>query len=326
MSKKLSFLLLLTFLLCIAHLYAGSQKIALTEIWNAFFNYQAEDINHYIVREIRFPRMVTACIAGAGLSLSGLLMQNIFSNPLADPNILGVNAGASLSVALGVLSGATIFQSEFGIIGTAMIGAFVFALLIIAISRFIKNNLSLLLIGIIVGSVTASIITILQSYADAQRLRQFTLWTMGSLQNVQLHQLPLFVGGFAIISISSYFLIRNLNAYVLGEKQAFYLGVDTKATRNFAIAIAALLAGLITAYCGPIAFIGMAIPNLTRLILKTQNHRILITANLLVGAAFLLLADCIILQTATVFGIPLNALTAILCAPFIIYVIFKKVI
>lgn len=326
MTKRLSILLLILIALAVVHLNAGSQRIAFTEIINALFSYQEDNINHFIIREVRFPRMITACIAGAGLSLSGLLMQNIFSNPLADPNILGVNAGASLSVALGVLSGATFFQSEFGIIGTAMLGAFLFAILIIAISRFIKNNLSLLLIGIIIGSVTSSIITILQSYADAQRLRQFTLWTMGSLQNVQLQQIPIFVIGFSLIAFSSYFLIRNLNAYVLGEKQAFYLGIDTRKTRNIAIAIAALLAGLITAYCGPIAFIGMAIPNLTRLLLKTQNHRVLISANLLVGAAFLLLADCIIIQTASIFGIPLNALTAILCAPFIIYVIFKKVI
>ncbi len=324
MSIRTTLLISLLFILMLLHLSFGNQDIEWSTIWDSTFTYDSSNMQHYITREIRFPRMITACIAGAGLSLSGLLMQNIFSNPLADPNILGVNTGASLVVALGILSGATFFQTELGIIGMALTGALVFALIIIFTARYIRTNLSLLLIGIIIGSVTSSAITLLQSYADAQRLRQFTLWTMGSLQNVQLQQLPYLLGGFILLVSFSFLLIRDLNAFALGEQQATYLGINTKRTRNIAIGIAALLAGLITAYCGPIAFIGMAIPNLTRLLLKTQNHQVLIIYTLVLGALFLLVSDIIILYFASTFAIPLNALTAILCAPFIIYVILKK--
>lgn len=324
MRKKIILLIILTIILALLHLHSGSQNIEWSEIWNSLFKYDPENMHHYIIREVRIPRLVAATIAGAGLSLSGLLMQNTFNNPLADPSILGVNAGASLSVALGILSGATIFQTELGVIGMALFGALIFALFMIGIAKYVKNNLSLLLIGIMIGSVTGAIITLLQSWADAQRLRQFTLWTMGSLQNIQLSQLPYFISIFVIGAIACFFLIRNMNAYVLGEKQALYLGVNTRRTRNLTVSISAIIAGLITGYCGPIAFIGMAIPNVTRLMLKTQNHKYLIPVTLLVGASFLLAADLIILHAASLFGIPLNALTALLCAPFILFVILKK--
>ncbi len=326
MRLKVFFLVCILIFLALIHLKTGSQSISWSEIIEALTHYDAKNMKHYILIEVRLPRVLAAIIAGAGLSLSGLLMQNIFNNPLADPGILGVNAGASLSVALGIMSGATFFQTEFGTIGMALIGALLFSMLIISISKFVKNNLSLLLIGIMIGSVTSAIITVLQSWADAQRLRQFTLWTMGSLQHVQIQQIPYFIIALSICIILCFLLIRNLNAYALGEKQAYYLGINTKKTRNITIAISAVMAGLVTGYCGPIAFIGMAIPNVTRLLLKTQKHQHLLPITLLVGASFLLLADLIILIAASSFGIPLNALTALLCVPFILYVILKKAV
>lgn len=308
----------------ILHLFSGQIQITLNEFWTAIINFDKENTQHIIAREFRIPRMSMALLAGAGLSISGMLMQTLFNNPLAGPYVLGINSGSSLFVAFSMMSGLSFFQSDLGIITSALLGAFVFGLVILGFSLFVKSHISLLLIGLMLGSFTGSIISILQTFSTAQELKAFTMWTMGSLQNVQLHQLPLILLLFILGIFLCLFLIKPLNVLVIGEKTASVLGLNIKMIRIATIGVTALFTGLITAFCGPIAFVGLAVPNLTRYLFRSQSHGKLVLANLFIGAIFLVLSDTIIQLLEYKIQLPINAFTSIIGAPLIIMIVLKR--
>ena len=275
-------------LLSIYGLLYGDIDTNVQDLYHALIDYSNEDMNQVIIREIRLPRILMAIISGAALSIAGMLMQTLFQNPLAGPYVLGINSGSSLTVALGLLSGMQFFNSELGLIGSALLGAFIFGLFILFTASFIRNQIGLLLFGVMLGSFVAAIITILEASSQAQSLKAFALWSMGSLNGVSIEQLPLISFVFIVGCIGTLLIVKPLNVLVLGEDECRLMGYNLKSLRLAIIFITALFTGLITAFCGPIAFVGLAVPNLTRMLFKTQNHLLLLLANMLFGAFFIL--------------------------------------
>ncbi|MES2799374.1 MAG: iron ABC transporter permease [Bacteroidota bacterium] len=299
-------------------------KLTIGDQFSAVFQFDSENFNHLIARELRIPRLVMAIIAGAGLSVAGLLMQNLFNNALAGPNILGISTGSSLFVAFSIMSGIPFFRSDLGIISSALLGAMLFGLIILLFSRFTKSHTSLLLIGIMIGSFSGAFVSILQLMSDAQELKIFTVWALGSLQQVAFEQLPIIIASFLIGIAACFMMIRSLNAMVLGAQSAGVLGINLKTIKVFIILITALLTGLITAFCGPIAFVGLAVPNLMKIVLKTQNNTHLIIGSLLAGGTFMLCCDIIVQLLEPTIHLPINAITSLIGAPFVIFIILKK--
>lgn len=327
LTKKKTIFFTLGFLLFIVsffHLVVGEIKLELFDVKNAIFQFDASNTNHLIFREFRIPRLSMGIIAGSGLSIAGLLMQTMFNNPLAGPYILGINSGSSLFVAFSILSGIPFFVSDIGTISSALIGAFVFGLIILSFSLVVKSHVSLLLIGIMLGSFTSAFVSILQSMSDPSQLKLFTLWNMGSLQQVELVQLPLILIFFLIGIFSCLFVVKPLNAMVLGEQQSILLGIQLKKLRLILIGITALLTGLITAYCGPIAFVGLAVPNLVKILFKTQSHGVLLLGCFFTGSIFLLICDIFVQLLESTIHIPINAITSIIGAPFVIFIVLKR--
>lgn len=310
--------------LCFVHLFSGQIQIEFQDFTNSLFNYNHQDTNQIIIRELRIPRMLMAVIAGAGLSLAGLLMQTLFNNPLAGPFVLGINSGSSLFVAFSIMTGIPFLSSDLGIISSALIGAFSFGILIMFFSVFVRSHVSLLLIGLMLGSFTGAIVFILQSASSSEELKSFTMWAMGSLQNTELSQLPIIALIFVLGVIGSILLIKPLNTLVLGEEEAKLLGINYKTIRLVIIIITALFTGLITAFCGPIAFVGLAVPNLVRIIFKTQNHSVLIFASIFIGGAFILICDILIQVLESSIHIPINAFTSLVGAPFVVLIVLKR--
>ena len=306
------------------HLIAGQIEISFSSYFDSIMNFDSKNTSQVLVREFRVPRLFMAMMAGAGLSLSGMFMQTLFKNPLAGPYVLGINSGASLLIALSLMTGVQFFQSNFGLIGTALIGAFAAGLLMMLIAQRLKSQITLLLVGLMFGSFTSAIVTILESFAGAESLKSYTMWSMGSLQQVEFGQLGIILLIFTLGIIASFLLVKPLNMLVIGEKSAALLGLPIKSTRMFVLLLTALFAGLITAFCGPIAFVGIAIPNLTRILFQTTNHRYLIIGNMLIGAIFLLLTDAFIQLLEGHLSIPLNALTSIIGAPFVVFLLIRK--
>lgn len=306
------------------HLTIGQIQLTSSDFYNAFFNYSDTETGQLLVREFRLPRLVMAIVAGSSLAIAGMLMQTLFNNPLAGPYVLGINSGASLAVALGTLSGINFFSSNFGLIGLALTGALVFGFIVLGFSLFVRNSLSLLLVGIMIGSFTSAITSLLQTISSADSLKVFTIWGMGSLQQVELSQLGIISLFFILGLFFSFFLIKPLNALVLGENASLLLGVPVKNLRVIIIVITALLAGLVTAFCGPIAFVGLAIPNLCKLLFKTQQHLVLLLGNILLGALFLICCDILVQGLEPFILVPINVITSIVGAPFVIFIILKR--
>lgn len=306
------------------HIIAGQIEVSFASFYQAVFHFDANDTMQVLVREFRIPRLLMAMMAGAGLSLSGMLMQTLFKNPLAGPYVLGINSGASLLMAISLMTGIQFFQSNFGLIGTAFIGAFGAGILMMSVAQRLRSQLSLLLVGLMFGSFTSAFVSIIESLAGADSLKSFTMWSMGSLQQVEFGQLGAIVLIFCVALVFAFLLVKPLNLLVIGEKPAQLLGLSIKKTRRSVLLLTALIAGLITAFCGPIAFVGMAIPNLTRLLFQTTNHRHLILGNLLIGAIFLLFMDAFIQVLEAFISLPLNAITSIVGAPFVVFLLIRK--
>lgn len=317
-------LLILLPAVAIVHLFAGQIGLDSGDYVSSIFNYSSSDSYQIIAREIRIPRMFMAIIAGAGLSIAGLLMQTLFNNPLAGPYVLGINSGASLFVAFSIMTGIPFFTSTLGITANALIGAFVFGMIILFFSRFLRSQVSLLLVGLMLGSFTGALVSLLQTTSQSDELKVFTLWALGSLQKVEFEQiLPIF-SVFLVGIILVAFTSKSLNILVLGEENARLLGVNIKKARLFIIILTALFTGLVTAFCGPIAFIGLAVPNLVRMIFKTQSHLTLLISCALAGSIFILLCDICIQLIEPYVMIPINVFTSIVGAPFVVLIILKK--
>ncbi len=308
------------------HIFCGQITITSSELISSLISFDENNTIHILIREFRIPRMTMAILAGSSLAICGMLMQTLFNNPLAGPYVLGINSGASLIVALSLMTGVSFFSSDLGLISAGIMGSLIFGTIILFCSFAVRSHVSLLLIGLMISSFVGAIISVLESMSGAEELKQFTFWSMGSLQQVSFAQLPMIASLIIVSWISVLFAVKPLNALVLGQSSAKNIGVNIQQVRVFIIGITAILVGIITAFCGPIAFVGLAIPNLVRIIFKTQNHLVLYIGNLLIGGLFLLLCDCFIQLIEPRLLFPINAFTSILGAPFVIYMLLKKLV
>jgi iron complex transport system permease protein len=294
-------------------------------------NHCENDTWRFIIIDSRLPQAITATLAGSALAVSGLLLQSAFRNPLAGPDIFGINSGAGLAVAVIMLfMGGTVTAGSYSISGFLAIlsGAFIGAMIVTGIifffSTIVHSSVMLLIIGIMIGYLSSSIISLLNFFASDEGVKSYLVWGMGNFGNVSLHDLPVFVVVTAIGLFLSILLIKPLNAILLGEQYAENLGISTHRVRNWLLIVTGILTAVTTAFCGPIAFIGLATPHIARLILTTTNHRQLLPATLLTGSIIALFCNMICCLPGDNGIIPLNAVTPLIGAPVIIYVIAKK--
>lgn len=278
-----------------------------------------------ILLHLRLPKMITAILAGASLSVAGLMMQTLFRNPLAGPYILGVSSGASLGVALVTMvsSGIGYRISDIGVIsGAAIVGSILVMLLVMMIAKRIRSNITLLIVGMMVGNIAGALVNMIQNFANPDSLKLFIIWTLGSLSGVNWNELPMLAIGIAIATIIVLILIKPLNGLLLGEDYARGLGINVERTRWMMVVSSCLLAGSVTAFCGPIAFIGVAVPHIARGIFATSNHRLTVPASALIGANILLTCD--ILCNLSTYSLPISTMSALFGAPIILWIVLKK--
>ncbi len=296
----------------------GSVFIPLRELFST------GGIYHQILFDLRLPKAITAVLAGSTLSVTGLMMQTLFRNPLAGPYILGVSSGATLGVAIVVLLGSIIGFSigGWGIASAAIIGATLILLLVMVLSYKVRNNVSLLIIGMMFGNIAGAIVTLLQSMANPDSLKMFVVWTLGSLSSVVWHDMYILLPICIIGIVLCILLLKPLNGLLLGENYAQGLGINIQQTCGLIVIATALLAGGITAFCGPIAFIGVAVPHIARGLFSTSNHRITMPASALIGANLLLLCD--IISSLFTYPLPISTVSALFGAPVIVWIILKK--
>ncbi len=271
-----------------------------------------------ILHAIRLPKAITAILAGAALSVSGLIMQTLFRNPLAGPYTLGVSSGASLGVAFLTMCSATLVLM---LPIAACIGATLVLLLVLAVSRKVTSNVSLLIVGMMFGAIAGALVSLLQNFANPDALKLFIVWTLGSLSSVGWSDMHLMVPILAVGALFVLLSLKPLNGLLLGEDYARGLGINVGRTRLFIVLATGLLAGGVTAFCGPIAFIGVAVPHIARGICKTSNHRITIPACVLIGACLLLVCD--VLCSLFIYPLPISTVSALFGAPIIIWIILK---
>lgn len=331
-NYKISFLILtlLFFIVLVLNLSFGSVDIPLKDLFNILFNKSTSNESwQIIITEFRIPKAITAILAGSALAVSGLLMQTLFRNPLADPYILGISSGASLGIAILILlvtigGFSSILLSSWSFIIAAAIGAFLIMLLVVIMASNIKNTISILIIGLMFGSFASAIISIMAYFSSAAQLQQFISWGFGNLGNHSFQELWIYFGFYTIGIVPLLFLIKPLNSLLLGENYAQSIGVNIKKVRFSILVVTSLLTGLVTAFSGPIAFVGLAVPHLTKLIFNTSNHLILIPAVLLNGAILMLISDTIAQLPNSEFTLPINAITSLFGAPIVIWLIVRK--
>lgn len=329
---KIGILCTLIIVLFVLNLLTGSVDIPVRDVLSILFSLSADnDIWHYIIIETRLPQTITAMLCGSALAVSGLLLQTAFRNPLAGPSIFGISSGASLGVALVMLMmGGSVTAGLFSVSGfvAILVAAFTGAMLVTAVifffSTLVRNSVMLLIIGVMVGYLSSSAITLLNFFATEEGVRSYMIWGMGSFSSVSLAQIPVFAVVTILGLLASVLLIKPLNALLLGEQYAENLGVNIRRTRHLLLVVTGLLTAITTAYCGPIAFIGLAVPHIARLVLGTENHRLLLPSTILCGAVVALLCNFICFLPGESGIIPLNAVTPLVGAPVIIYVIAHK--
>ena len=312
-------------LLLLIDMATGDTYIPISKVWAVLTRGECDEMTRNILLSIRFIRVVVAALIGVALSVSGLQMQTVFQNPLADPYLLGVSSGAGLGVALFILGAPLLGWTEFpvlqslGIVGSGWVGTA--AILGVAIvSRKVKNILGVLIMGVMIGYVAGAIIQILQYLSSAEQLKMFTLWSMGSLSHITATQLGIMIPMLCLGLLISVACIKPLNLLLLGENYARTMGMNIKRSRTFIFISTALLTGTVTAFCGPVGFIGLAVPHVTRLLFNNADHRILVPGTMLTGFISMLLCDII----AKKFLLPVNCITALLGVPVILWVIAKN--
>ena len=278
-------------------------------------------MEHQIMHSIRLPKAITAILAGGALSVSGLMMQTLFRNPLAGPYTLGVSSGASLGVAFLTMCSATL-STQVLLPIAACFGASMVLLLVLAVSRRVKNNVSLLIVGMMFGSIAGALVSLLQNFANPDALKLFIVWTLGSLSSVSWSDMQLLVPILLIGTLFVLLALKPLNGLLLGEDYARGLGIHVSRTRLYIVLATGLLAGGVTAFCGPIAFIGVAVPHIARGLFRSSNHRITMPASVLIGACLLLICD--VLCSLFTYPLPISTVSALFGAPVIIYIILKK--
>ena len=317
--------------LFVLNLFMGSVSIPVADVVAILLGDEAARPSwRYIIMESRLPQALTAMLSGAALAVSGLMLQTAFRNPLAGPSIFGINSGAGLGVALvmlllgGSLSAGSVSVSGFvAVLLAAFVGAMTVMACIFFFSTIVRNNVMLLIIGIMIGYISNSVISLLNFFATDEGVRSYMVWGMGSFGGVSMKMMPWFVSVTLLGLVGSLLLIKPLNALMLGDRYAENLGINIIRTRNWLLVVTGLLTAIVTAFCGPVAFIGLAVPHIARLLLTTDNHRSLLPATMLCGAVIALLCNLICFLPGETGVIPLNAVTPIMGAPVIIYVIMK---
>jgi iron complex transport system permease protein len=333
-SYRNTFIILIVVLVFIffINLSLGSVYIPLKQLFYTLINGEVDKESwRSIILSYRLPKAITAIIVGSGLSISGLLMQTLFRNPLAGPFVLGISSGASLGVAILILGasflGANITSyafTNFGLAIAASLGAFLVLSAVMLAALKVRNTMSILIIGLMFGSLTAAIISILAYFSSASQLQQYMFWSFGSLGNLSWKEIIALLVIFLIGISFVVFIIKPLNSLLLGENYAKSMGVNVKRTRNFVLIATSLLTGVITAFSGPIAFIGLAVPHLTKLLFNTSNHRILLPAVAVCGAIIMLICDSIAQLPTSEYTLPINAITSLFGAPIIIWLLVRK--
>lgn len=285
----------------------------------------ADTIEHTILMNLRLPKAIVAVLAGAALSVSGLMMQTLFRNPLAGPYILGVSSGASLGVAFVTMCSVMLAWTpfvHFGAVAAAILGSTAVLLLVMAVSRRVQSNVSLLIVGMMFGSIAGALVSLMQNFANPDALKLFIVWTLGSLESVGWTDMPLMAGIVVLGLVCAVLLMKPLNGLLLGEDYARGLGIDVRRTRLGIVLATGLLAGGVTAFCGPIAFVGVAVPHIARGMLRSSNHRLTLPASALIGANLVLVCD--ILASLFTYPLPVSTVSALFGAPVIIWIILKK--
>jgi iron complex transport system permease protein len=333
-TYKLSFLvLILVLLVCFfTNISLGSVYIPVKDVFNSLIgSANAQETWQHIIQNYRLPKAITAILVGSGLGISGLLMQTLFRNPLAGPFVLGISSGASLGVAL-VILGSSVFGgifvsvliSKWSIVIAASLGSFLVLLAVLMVSIKVRDTMAILIIGLMFASITAAIVSVLSYFGSAQQLQQYIFWGFGSLGNLSWDELFIFFIIYSLGIIVSLTSVKSLNTLLLGENYAKSLGLNIKRSRLAIIVSTSLLAGTITAFAGPIAFIGLAIPHLTRQVFNTSNHKILLPAVFLIGSIVMLICDSIAQVPNSDYTLPINAITSLVGAPVVIWLLVRK--
>lgn len=309
----------------------GSIAIPIKSVFGSLFGTIENGTWQVIIRDFRLPKAITAILVGSGLGISGLLMQTLFRNPLAGPFVLGITSGASLGVALVILGSglfgglfATALISKWGIVAAASLGSFLVLLAVLAVSNKVRDTMAILIIGLMFGSITAAVVSVLSYFSSAEQLQQYIFWGFGSLSNLSWNEILIFFSIYTAGILLSIASIKSLNSLLLGDNYAKSLGLNLKQSRLILIIATSLIAGTITAFAGPIAFIGLAIPHLTRQIFKTSNHKILVPAVFLFGAIVMLVCDSIAQIPGSDYMLPINAITALVGAPVVIWLLVRQ--
>lgn len=304
-------------------LYVGSVKISWSEIFTLISGGEVENKTWSYIIESRFNRSIVAVFAGAALSISGLVLQVYFRNPLAGPGVLGITSGASLGVAFVILGGVGLgsLTGSAIIIVAGILGAFLVLTLLLFVSRYIQNSVTLLVVGLMFGYFASAIINILFLWADVLDTREYVVWGLGSFEGLDYFQVLPFIIIVTFFILFTLILIRSLNAFALGADYAGSLGINLKQFKLFVLIITSVLAAIVTVYCGPISFIGIAVPQLVRIVVRSKNHAMIIPFAIIVGACLALAADLTVRLSHN--SLPLNAVTALIGAPVIIYTIVK---
>jgi iron complex transport system permease protein len=331
-SRKLVFaiLILLILLLFIIDIFTGSVHIDIPDVFAAIFGKSGE-IAGIIVLKFRLPKALTAVAAGAALSLSGLQMQTVFRNPMAGPYVLGISSGASLGVAfviMGYSSGMTLAgisgAGNWFLAGAAWAGAAAVMILMLVISARVRDIMTILIIGIMLSGGISAVVSIMQYFSNETLLKAYMIWTMGSLGNLKSSQLQVMLISVLAGIVLSAGSVKMLNALLLGENYARSMGLDIKSARILVFACTSILTGSITAFCGPIGFIGIAVPHIARLIFRTSDHRVLVPGTILGGGAIMLISDIISQLPGSETVLPLNSVTSLIGIPVVIWVIFRN--
>jgi iron complex transport system permease protein len=317
--------------LFLVNISLGSVKIPLDVLFSSFTGKTGNTVWSDILWHFRLPKAVTCILAGASLASGGLMMQTLFRNPLAGPDVLGLSSGASLMVAVVILASRagtewlfSLSSNPWSVALAASAGSTLVFLLVIALARRIRDNVSLLIIGLMISATTSALVYVLQFLSRAEDLQAFMIWTLGSVGGTTWYEIQVLASVVVVGSVIAFRSMKSLNAWLLGENYAQSLGINIGRSRFWIVLSTSLLAGSVTAFCGPIAFVGLAVPHLVRLLINTSNHKILLPAVMLGGAALILLCDILSQLPGSTQLLPLNAITSLIGAPFVIWVVMKR--
>lgn len=338
MKRPVAFYMLLImasiFLFFFLNLVLGSVSIPLRAVWNILWGTGNESVIwQNIIWKSRVPQALTALVAGAGLSVSGLQMQTVFRNPLAGPSVLGISSGASMGVAFVVLLSGSLggvalsklgFMGEIALTIAAIAGSLCIMALIVFVSQKVRGNVTLLIIGVMIGYIANAVIGVLKFFSVEEDIRAYVIWGLGSFARVSGDQMTLFICIMVVLLPLSFLLVKTLNLLLLGDAYARNLGLNIKRARLLVITCSGVLVAIVTAYCGPIIFLGLAVPHLCRGMFRTSDHRILMPASLLAGASLALVCNLIARMPGFEGALPVNSVTALVGAPVVMSVLFNK--